>query len=109
MSNLPPVTDENFNEVLTVHLAIVDFWAPWCGACKTLAPVFEPIAAELCNRILFAGANVDENQKASIQYAITGIPTLIFFVDGQEVHRQVGGATRAQILEMIRQYLGVAA
>lgn len=107
MSTLPAVDDSNFHEVLTVHLAIVDFWAEWCPSCKALEPVIEQIAREMCDRILFAGANVDQNQKASTSYTITGIPTLIFFVNGQEVHRQVGAATRPDILNQIRQYLGV--
>lgn len=108
MSTLPQVSDENFFEVLTVHLAIVDFWAEWCPACKALAPIIEPIAKEMCDRILFAGADVDQNQKAATSYSLTGIPTLIFFIDGKEVYRMVGGASRAEILSKIRQYLGVA-
>ncbi|RLL56036.1 thioredoxin TrxC [Mariprofundus sp. EBB-1] len=69
---------------------IIDFWAPWCGPCKMMAPAFEKSAAELKKRVRFAKVNTEEQQAIAARFAIRSIPTLILFKHGREVSRQSG-------------------
>jgi thioredoxin 1 len=90
------VTDETFEElVLNSSLpALVDFWAPWCGPCRMIAPIVEDLAQAYDGQALIAKLNTDENVQVAGQLGIMGIPTLILFKDGQEVDRVVGYAPR---------------
>lgn len=84
---------------------VVDFWAPWCGPCRMMAPFFEQIAAELEPRVRFAKVNTDENPRLAQQYGISSIPTTAIFKGGREVARQPG----AMNLQQLRQWLQVHA
>lgn len=69
---------------------IIDFWAPWCGPCKMMAPSFEKVASELKQRVRFAKVNTEEQQAIAARFSIRSIPTLIVFKDGREISRQSG-------------------
>jgi len=84
---------------------LVDFWAEWCGPCKTIAPILEELAAENAGTLRVAKVDVDENQGLARQYGVQSIPTMIVFKDGAEVHRMVGARGKAQILEDLSSYL----
>ncbi len=84
---------------------LVDFWAEWCGPCKTIAPVLEEIAAEQAGKLRIAKVDVDENQSLALQYGVQSIPTMLLFKDGEEVHRIVGAKPKAQLLADIDPYL----
>lgn len=86
------VTDDNFEtDVLKSSVPVlVDFWAPWCGPCKMIAPIIEEIAGEYDGRLKVGKLNTDENQKVPAQYGIMGIPTLLIFKDGDVAGRIVG-------------------
>lgn len=88
------VTDDTFAElVLNAPLpALVDFWAPWCGPCRMIAPIVEDLAKAYDGQAVIAKLNTDENVQVAGQLGIMGIPTLILFKDGQEVDRVVGYA-----------------
>jgi thioredoxin 1 len=90
------VTDETFEElVLNSRLPVlVDFWAPWCGPCRMVAPIVEELAKAYESRALIAKLNTDENVRVATELGIMGIPTLILFKDGQEVDRVIGFAPR---------------
>jgi thioredoxin 1 len=84
---------------------LVDFWAEWCGPCKTIAPVLEELAGEQAGKLRIAKVDVDENQGLARQYGVQSIPTMIVFKDGVEVHRMVGARGKAQLLEDLSTYL----
>ena len=81
---------------------VVDFWAPWCGPCRAMAPAFEQAAAQLAPGIRLAKVNSDEAQDLSARFGIRGIPTLIAFRDGREVARQSGAMQLPALLSWIR-------
>ena len=83
---------------------VVDFWAPWCGPCRQIAPVIESLASSRSD-VVFAKLNVDENPVVSARYRVSGIPTLLFFRDGEEKGRIVGAVGKPQIEQAIAQYL----
>jgi thioredoxin 1 len=90
------VTDDTFEELVLQAAvpALVDFWAPWCGPCRMIAPIVEDLAKAYDGRAVFAKINTDENVEVAGRLGIMGIPTLIVFKDGQEVDRVVGYAPR---------------
>ncbi len=89
----------------TTEAVLVDFWAEWCGPCKTIAPILEELADEHPDRLRIAKVDVDQNQGLARQYGVQSIPTMIVFKDGTEVHRMVGARGKAQILEDLGSYL----
>jgi thioredoxin 1 len=102
------VTDDTFEEVvLNSSLpVVVDFWAPWCGPCRMVAPVVEDLARAYAGRALVAKLNTDESVETPSQLGIMGIPTLVFFRSGQEVDRIVGFASRRLLEEKLQALLG---
>jgi thioredoxin 1 len=96
--NITDVTDNSFQaEVLENDTPVlVDFWAPWCGPCRLVAPVMEEIANER-DDIRVVKVNTDENQQTAVQYQIISIPTMILFKNGQEVHRVIGVRRRKEL------------
>ena len=103
MSKPVAVTDASFEEEVLNHkgAVVVDFWAVWCGPCKAIAPLLDEIAEEYGDRVKVAKVDTDNNPQIPTQYGIRGIPTLIFFKDGQKVDMHVGVLSKAQIVDKI--------
>ena len=93
-------------EVLQANLPVlVDFWAPWCGPCRKMAPVVEEMVAEFAGKIKVAKVNVDENQALATTYNIRGIPSLLLFKDGKVVDTSVGMLAKNQLIDFIKKNL----
>ncbi len=110
MKNTIEVNETNFDaEVLkAAQPVLVDFWAPWCGPCKMLAPVLEEIATEQAGRVKVAKVNVDENPELSARYAVQAIPTLLFFANGEVRGQQVGAVGKKTLVAKLEQVAGPA-
>jgi thioredoxin 1 len=100
--SITDVTDSNFQaEVLENEAPVlVDFWAPWCGPCRMVAPVLEQIAAER-DDLRIVKLNTDDNQQTAVQYQVLSIPTLIVFRNGQEVKRVIGALPKERLLNQL--------
>ncbi|MFN7035281.1 MAG: thioredoxin [Bellilinea sp.] len=103
------VTDAAFEKtVLQSSLpVIVDFWAPWCGPCRMVAPILDKIAAEYAGKLIVAKVNTDENPEWATRYGVQGIPTMLFIANGKVVHRQVGALPEGMLREILDQFLEV--
>jgi thioredoxin 1 len=101
--NLLTATEENFDSEIIGHegLVLVDFWAPWCAPCLVVGPVVEAIANDNAGKVKVAKVNVDDNQPLAQQYGIRGIPSLLFFKNGEPVDMIVGAAMKESIQEKI--------
>ena len=104
------VTDAAFEKsVLQSTLpVVVDFWAPWCGPCRMVAPILEKIAKEQAGNLIVAKVNTDENPQWATNYGVQGIPTMLFVIKGKVVHQQVGALPEKMMREIINQFLDVA-
>ncbi|MGB0718933.1 MAG: thioredoxin TrxA [Bdellovibrionales bacterium] len=103
MSSLA-VTDDSFEaEVLNADgPVLVDFWAEWCGPCKTLSPIVDEIAADMDGKVKVVKINIDEAPEAPSKYGVRGIPTLMIFKGGEVVDTKVGGMPKSQLTEWVQ-------
>ncbi|MEG0145548.1 MAG: thioredoxin [Clostridia bacterium] len=86
-------------------VALVDFWAPWCGPCRMVTPLIEQLADEYAGRALVGKVNIDDEQSAAVAYHVASIPTLVVFKDGVEQERVVGARGKEALAELIDRYL----
>jgi len=101
------IKDQDFDqEVLKSSLpVVVDFWAPWCGPCKQIAPVVDKLSEEYKGKLKFCKVNVDENHDTASKYHVMSIPTLIFFKNGQLVEQTVGGVSEKTLRSKLQEFL----
>ncbi len=101
------VTDSSFQqEVLeSEQTVLVDFWAPWCGPCRMVAPVVEEISEQYAGQVKVVKVNTDENPNVASQYGIRSIPTLMIFKDGQRVDMVVGAVPKTTLANTLEKYL----
>jgi thioredoxin 1 len=105
------VTDAAFEQtVLNSQLpVVVDFWAPWCGPCKMVAPILDKLAKEHAGKLLVAKVNTDDNPEWAGKYGVQGIPTMLFISGGKVVHRQVGALPERMLRDVVTQFMEVIA
>jgi thioredoxin 1 len=107
MSNAIAVTDANFEtEVLKAGTPVlVDFWAPWCGPCRAVAPAVDAIASEFSGRVKVVKLNTDEEQQVAIKYGVGSIPTLMVFKNGEMVERVLGVRPKGELAAMVSRHV----
>ncbi len=101
------VTDETFDtEVLESGTpTVVDFWAPWCGPCRAVAPVTEELEAEHGGKLAFAKLDIDENPEVAARYGVLSIPTVMLFAEGERKHELIGAYPRSKYQSAFAEYL----
>ncbi|WP_458700735.1 thioredoxin [Sulfurospirillum sp. 1307] len=91
----------NFDETIKEGIVLVDFWAPWCGPCRMLAPVIEELAEDFDGKAKICKVNTDEEQDIAVKYGIRSIPTMLFFKDGELVDQMVGASSKQVIADKL--------
>ena len=106
MANATPVTDANFETEVEQHdgLAVVDFWATWCGPCRMIAPIVEQLAVEYAGKAKVLKLDVDTNQRTATRFNIRSIPQILFFKNGKVVDTVVGAVPRTTLEAKFKQH-----
>ncbi len=99
------ITDESFDRAIAKGVSVVDFWAEWCMPCRMQGPIVEQVAARMGDRVSVCKLDVDSNGASAERYGVTGIPTLIFFKDGEEAARLVGVQNEGSIVRTLESLL----
>ncbi len=110
MNNQPiHVSDAEFEKVvLKSELpVIVDFWAPWCGPCRMVAPTLDKLAKEQAGKLVIAKVNTDEHAQWAMRFGVQGIPTMLFVSNGKVVHKQVGALPEPVLRQVVDQFLSI--
>lgn len=105
------LTTGTFDEVIgsSATPVVVDFWAEWCGPCKTIAPILAQIAEEEAGRVTVAKLNVDDHSDVALRFNVMSIPTLLVFRDGKDVHRMVGAKSKGALMQELEAFLSPSA
>ena len=106
MSNAVAVTDSTFEAEIEKHagLAVVDFWAEWCGPCRIVAPILDQLASEYQGKAKVAKLDVDSNQRTTMRFGVRSIPTILFFKNGKLVDQVVGAVPRSKLESKFREH-----
>ncbi|TWI57032.1 thioredoxin [Halalkalibacter nanhaiisediminis] len=99
------VSDQTFASETSEGVVLADFWAPWCGPCKMIAPVLEELDSEMGDKVKIAKLDVDENQETAAKYSVMSIPTLLVFKDGEVVDQVVGFQPKEALAELLNKHL----
>ncbi len=102
------ITDADFEQTVlkATTPVVVDFWAPWCGPCRAIAPILDKLAGDYEGRLTIAKVNTDDHQRWAGEYGVQGIPTLIVFKEGQPVERLVGSRPESVYKDVFDRVLG---
>lgn len=98
------VDDQNFKAETSEGLVLADFWAPWCGPCKMIAPVLEELDGDMGDKVKIVKLNVDDNQETAAAFGVMSIPTLIVFKNGEAVDKVVGFKPKEALAEVINKH-----
>ncbi|OIJ18316.1 thioredoxin [Anaerobacillus alkalidiazotrophicus] len=99
------VTDQTFTSETSEGVVLVDFWAPWCGPCKMIAPVLEELDGEFNDKVKIAKIDVDENQETASKFGVMSIPTLLVLKNGEVVDQVVGFQPKEALAELLNKHL----
>ncbi|WP_118777385.1 thioredoxin [Haemophilus haemolyticus] len=107
MSEVLHINDADFESVVVNSdiPVLLDFWAPWCGPCKMIAPVLDELVPEFAGKVKIVKMNVDDNQATPAQFGVRSIPTLLLIKNGQVVATQVGALPKTQLANFINQHI----
>ncbi len=105
MAKYIEATAADFDATVAEGVTMVDFWAPWCGPCRMIAPVVEELAEEFDGKAKIVKVNTDEEQDIAVKYGVRSIPTIIFFKDGEQVDTMVGAASKEAFADKINSFL----
>lgn len=98
-------TDQTFANETAEGLVMVDFWAPWCGPCKMIAPVLEEMAEELGDKVKIVKVDVDENQETAVKFQVMSIPSLFVMKDGEVVEKTLGYQPKESLLALVSKHI----
>lgn len=99
------VSDQTFATETATGVVLADFWAPWCGPCKMIAPVLEELDAEMGDKVKIVKLDVDENQETAGKFGVMSIPTLLVFKDGEIVDKVVGFQPKEALAELLTKHV----
>ncbi|MDX4028177.1 thioredoxin [Aliarcobacter skirrowii] len=105
MAEYIELTAANFDEVTSKGVSMVDFWAPWCGPCRMIAPVIDELAGDFDGKANICKVNTDEEQDLAVKYGVRSIPTIIFMKDGKVVDQLIGASSKQAFTDKINSLL----
>ena len=105
MSQYIELTAENFEATVNNGVSLVDFWAPWCGPCRMIAPVIDELASEFDEKANICKVNTDEQQDLAVKYGVRSVPTILFMKDGEIVDQVIGAQSKQALADKVNAYL----